>query len=112
MVMKKSEILGETKYDVVSLEDYESVPVGNYVILKGLVEGKPEIVNTPSKRPFRVQAVRFYANTLFALDEVKVRYEGLAFIRKGDNVVVWGRKEKDFLYAKQIETDDIIIRLD
>ena len=105
-------ILGENKYDVVDLEDYGDVSVGSYVILEGVVEDKPEIVNTPSRRPFRVQAVRYYVNTRFALADVNVRYEGAAFVRKGDKVVVWGRKEKDFLYAKQIETDDIIIRLD
>ena len=107
-----SRILGDHKYEVISLEDYADVPIGDYVILEGVVEGKPEMLNTPSRRPGRWQLVRYYVNTVFALGDFKVRYEGAAFVRKGDNVVVWGRKGHDFLDAKQIETDYFIVKLD
>ena len=96
---------------VVDVAYFADVPVGSYVKLEGVVEGKPEIVNTPSQKPFRFQFVRFYVNTWFNLGDVNVRYEGAAFVRKGNKVIIWGKKDLDQLIAHKIETEDLIIKL-
>ena len=108
----ESKILSERKYEVIQPEEYQKTPVGSYIILDGVIDEKPVLINSPSKKPLKIQVVRYYINTTFSIDDVKIKYEGPVFLRKGEKVTVWGKKEHDYLDAKQIETGSFIIKID
>ncbi|TFH13431.1 hypothetical protein E4H04_11970 [Candidatus Bathyarchaeota archaeon] len=107
-----SEILGEINYKIIDAETYEEIPVGTFIKFDGIIDEKPILKNSPSKKPFRVQLARFYIETHFSVNGIKMKYEGPAFLRKGENITIWGKKQISYFDARQIETESFIITLD
>ena len=109
-MLGSKDCLGEIEYLIVS--DYNEAPNGSRIRFEGVIDSKPVITHTPSIKPFNIQVVRYYVNTRFSVDGVKVFYEGPAFLKKDQKITLWGKKKYDHFLAVKIECDDFIIQLD
>ena len=103
-------IIGEFQYTMVS--EYDEAKLNQRIGFEGIVDSKPVIKHSPSRRPFKIRFVDYYVNTSFTVDGVKVLYEGPAFLRKGQHVTLWGKKKHDHFEAIRIETEDYILEID
>ena len=105
------EYLGEYKYHIIDPEEYDAIPEGTNLKFDGIIDGKPVIEHLRSKKPLRPQPLRYFIETHLTVSGIEIKYEGPAFLRKGEKVTIWGKKHRDRFDAVKIETDDIIIQI-
>ena len=105
------EFLGEYTYFIIPSEDYDAVPEGTNLKFEGVIEKKPIIKHLRSKKPPRIQGLRYFIQTQLIVNGVDIKYEGPAFLRKGEKVTVWGKKGTNRFDAVKIETEDVIIMI-
>ena len=105
------EILGEEKYYVVSPEEYNDVPEGTRLKIHGVVDEKPVVSHARSKRPPALLILRYFIETRLSVGGVETRYDGPAFIRKGEEVTVWGRKSGTRFEAVKIEGEGFTVKI-
>jgi hypothetical protein len=105
------EFLGEHRYYAVKPEEYGEIPGGTRLKLDGVIDEKPVIKHLRSRKPLRPQLLRYYIETHLTVSGIEVKYEGPAFLRKGEKVTVWGRKQAPCFDAVKIETEDVIIQI-
>ena len=105
------EYLGEYKYSIIDPEEYDAIPEGTNLKFDGTIKGKPVIEHLRSKKPLRPQLLRYFIETRLTVSGIVVKYEGPAFLRKGEKVTLWGKKRRDRFDAVKIETDDVIIQI-
>jgi len=105
------EYLGENKYNIVNPKEYDAVPEGTNLKFDGVIMEKPVIKHLRSKKPLRPQVLRYFIETYLTVSGIEVKYEGPAFLRKGEKVTVWGKKHAKRFDAVRIETDDVIIQI-
>jgi len=106
-----SEFLGEHKYYVVKPEEYDEIPGGTRIKFDGVIDEKPVIKHLRSKKPFRPQLLSFFIETHLTVSGIEVKYEGPAFLRRGEKVTIWGKKQTPRFDAVKIETEDLIIQI-
>ena len=105
------EFLGEYKYYVVKPEEYDDIPRGTKIKFDGIIDEKPDIKHLRSKKPLRPQFLRYFIETHLTVSGIEIKYEGPAFLRKGEKVTIWGRKQTPSFDAVKIETEDFIIQI-
>jgi hypothetical protein len=108
--LNEKEYIGQLDYLVVS--GYDKAPVESRIRFEGVIDSKPVISHSPSRKPLRIMIVRYYVNTRFTVDGVKVHYEGPAFLKKGQEITLWGKKKHDHFEAVKIECEDYIIQIE
>lgn len=101
------EYLNSHKYYIVKPEEYEAVPEGINLKVEGIIEEKPVIKHTETHLLF----LRYFVETYLTVSGIKIKHKGPVFIRKGEKVTIWGRKQTPRFDAKRIETDDIIVQV-
>ena len=100
------EYLGERKYYAVKPGDYDAMPGGSYLKFEGTIEDRPVIRHLKSNI-----LLRYHIETNLTVSGIEIKYEGPAFLRKGEKVTVWGRKHAKKFYAVRIEADDVVIQI-
>jgi hypothetical protein len=101
------EYLNAYKYYIVKPEEYEAIPEGINLKVEGIIEEKPVIKHTKTN----VLLFRYFVETYLTVSGIKIKHKGPAFIRKGEKVTIWGRKQTPRFDANRIETDDVIIQV-
>lgn len=105
------EYLGEHKYYMVKPEDYDGIPEGTNLKFEGVIEEKPVIEHLRSRKPLRPLFLLYFIETRLTVGGIVVKYEGPAFLGKGEKVTLWGKKHRDRFDAVKIETDDVIVQI-
>lgn len=105
------QVFREDVYSVIESSDYGSLPTGTRLKMEGVVDEKPLMENVPSQKPFEVSVrafMRFSVWTDFVVDGVNARYYGPAFVRKGEHVTLWGKKEGERFRVVKIEAEGFV----
>jgi len=94
------------RYYVVSIKDLANLD-GYKVKFKGVVEDKPEVIYYAAGWPWSISSRIIEEDhghmTVFRISGYEVRFKGVALVRKGEKVVIYGKIKDGCVEARVIE---------
>jgi len=81
------------------------------VKVSGKITSKPEVKYYSAGFPWSLEAKieeDHGHETVFMVSEVTVVFKGVAFLKKGEEVTVYGEARNGVVYAEVIETNDVV----
>jgi len=107
-----TEVRNNVQYYVVSPSQVKDMN-GENVKFSGVVTERPEIVYYTTGFPLSLEDAieeNHGHETILKVSDVRIIFKGIALIRKGDSIVVYGKVKDDHVDAHIIETEYVIYR--